>query len=120
MEKDQTRKLVQYSELKPNECIDWLVKSYEDGVSCEEEDGPKEPVAKWIIGKKSKHPPQDHVDQQMVKNFIINIKQEEPAQPPAEQRHSMKTIIDEAFKNILIPIISGLNNCSGIFDPSIS
>ena len=56
----------------------------------------------------------------MVKDLIINIKQEEPAQPPAEQRHSMKTIIDEAFKNILIPIIYGSNNCLGISDPSNS
>ena len=34
----------------------------------------------------------------MVKELIINIKQEEPTQPPMEQRHSKKIVIDEAFK----------------------
>ena len=76
MEKNQNQKLVQYEELQPDEWIDWLVQSYEDDISNEEEYGPKEPVSKWIIGKKRKHPPQDHPDQQMVKDLIINIKQE--------------------------------------------
>ena len=54
MEKDQTHKLLQYEDLQPDECIDWSLQSYEDAVS-REEDGPKEPVAMWIIGKKRKH-----------------------------------------------------------------
>ena len=55
------------------------MQSYEDDVSSEEEDPPKEMATKWIIGKKRKCPPLDQPNQQMVKGLIINIKQEKPA-----------------------------------------
>ena len=56
MEKDKTHKLVQHEELQPDECINWSIQSFEDDFSSEE-DGPEEPVARWIIRKKRKHPP---------------------------------------------------------------
>ena len=47
-------------------------------MSLVEEEGPAESVAKWIIGKKRKRIPQEKPYQQLVKDLIINIKQEEP------------------------------------------
>ena len=119
MEKKKTQKLVQYEELQSEEFFDWSLQSYEDDVSSKE-DGPEESVSRWIIGKKRKRLPQDQPDQQMVKDLIINIKQEEPIQQSARQCHSMKTNIEEAFKNIVILIISGSNKFSGISDPGNS
>ena len=55
----------------------------------------------------------------MVKDLIINIKQQ-PTQQSVDQFHSMKIDIGEAFKNIVIPIIYGSNNYSGISDSSNS
>ena len=119
MEKDKMQKLVQYEELQPDECINWSLQSYEDDISSEE-DGVEEPVSKWIIRKERKRSPQEDPDQQMVKDLIINIKQQESTQQSIKQHHSMDTIIEESFKNIMIPIISGPNNYSGISDPSNS
>ena len=58
MEKNQTQKLVQYEKLQPDECSDWSVISYEDDISSEEE-GPAEPIDKWIIIRKRKRLPKE-------------------------------------------------------------
>ena len=73
MEKKHIQKLDQHEELHFEQYIDWSIISYEDDLSSEEE-GPTEPVAKWIIGRKRKHSPKEQLDQQLVKDFIINVK----------------------------------------------
>ena len=117
MEKKQRRKFDQQQELQFDQYIDWLILSYEDDLSSEEE-GPTKLVTKWIIGKKRKCLPKEQPDQQLVKDLIINVKKENLAQPSAKQRNSKETIIDEAFKNIPNTKIPGLHYCSKIFDPS--
>ena len=58
MEKKHIRKLGEHEELQFEQYIDWLIVSYGDDISSEEE-GPIEPVAKWIIGRKTKHSPKE-------------------------------------------------------------
>ena len=69
MKKKKTQNLVQYEQLQPDECIDWSLQSYEDDVSSEEDD-PKDPVSRWIIGMKRKCFAKEQLDQQMVKDLI--------------------------------------------------
>lgn len=115
MDEKHIQKLGQHEELQFEQYIDSSVISYEDDISSKEK-GPIEPIAKWIIGRKRKHSPKVQLDQQLVKDLIINVKQEEPTQPSAKQYNSKKTIIDESFKNILNTKISSLHNYSKISD----
>lgn len=56
----------------------------------------------------------------MIQDFIINTTQQETTKQSEGHHHSMKTFIEEAFINIMIPVISGPNNYSEISDPSNS
>lgn len=58
MEKKQIHKLDQHEELQFEQYIDWLVIFYEYDLSSEEE-GPIEPISKWIIGRKRKCLPKE-------------------------------------------------------------
>jgi len=75
-------------------------------------------VAKWIVKKKKKHLPIEKPDQQIVKDLVINTKQQMPAKKFEGHYHSPETFIEEAFRSIITLVISGLNNYSGIFDRS--
>jgi signal recognition particle GTPase len=118
-EKHKAHKPVQHEELKFEEFINWSFQSYEDGFSSEE-DNPEERVARWIVKKKKKHLLIENLDQQIVKDLIINTKQQERAKQSEGRCHSTKTFIEEAFRSIMTLVTIGLNNCSGISDPSNS
>ena len=81
-----------------------------------DKDNLEELVARWIVKKKRKHPPIENLDQQIVKDLIINTKQQDPTKQSEGHCHSTKTFIEEAFRRIMTPVISGLNNCLGISD----
>ena len=91
--------------MQPKEFVDWSLQSYEYDVSSKE-DGLEDSVTRWIIGKKRKRLPQEEPDQHIVQDLIINIKQQ-IAQQSMGHHHSMKTVIEEASKNIVIPILFG-------------
>ena len=102
MEKKHIQRFDQHEELYFDKYIDWSITFYEDDLSSEEE-GPTEPIAKHIVGRKRKRSPKEQPYQQLVKDLIINVKQKNPAQPSIEQHNLKELIIDEAFNNIHIP-----------------
>ena len=119
MEKDKAQKPVQHEELHLDEFINWFFQSYEDDFSSEE-DNHEETMAIWIVKKKRKCLPIEKLDQQIVQDLIINTKQQEPTNESEGHHHSTKTFIEQAFRSIMIPVISSPNNCSGISHPSNS
>ena len=61
-----------------------------------------------------------NIDQQIVKDLIINTEQHILAKQSEGNSDSMESFIEEALRSIKAPVISGLNNYLGIFDPSNS
>ena len=58
--------------------------------------------------------------QRIVKDLIKNIEKHMPAKQFKGDSNSTESFIEEAFRSIKAPIISDLNNYSGISDPSNS
>ena len=64
-----------------------------------DEDGAKEPVARWIYKKKKKQLPIENTNQQIIKDLVINNKEYELEKQPEEDVDWKKLLIKEAFKN---------------------
>ena len=60
------------------------------------------------------------LDQQIVKDMIINIEHKTAAKQFEEDSNSTKSFIEEAFRSIKALVILGLNNYSGISYPNNS
>ena len=119
MEKSEGKRLAQRREIQPEEFIDWSILSDEDKVTSDE-DGVEEPTSRWIHKKKNKRLPIENPNQQIIKDLVINSKEQVPEKYPEEDGDWTKLLIKEAFKNIKAPVISGSINCSGISDRSNS
>ena len=119
MEKNKGKRLAQRREIQPEDFIDWSILPYEDNVTSDE-DGTKEPAARWTHKKKKKSLPIEKLDNQIIKDLVINHEDHVPEKQVEEDGDWMKLLIKEAFKNIKVPVVSSIINCSGIFDPSNS
>ena len=99
MEKKQFQIFDEYGEILFENYIDWSISLYKDDVSRDEENL-EEPSIKWIIGGKRKWLVVEHLDQQPVKDLIINVHKMKPTQLSMKKHRSEEPFIDEAFKNI--------------------
>ena len=77
--------------------IDWSITYYKDDISSVE-GSLAETTVKWIIGGKRKWLVVEHLDQQPVKDLIINVHKMKPTQLSMKQQMSVDLFIDEAFK----------------------
>ena len=62
----------------------------------------------------------EKLDMQIVKDMIINIEQHVLDKQSEGNNDSMELFIEEAFGRSKAPVIDGLINYSGIYDPSNS
>ena len=106
-------------EYQPKELVDWSFQSYKYDIS-RDEDKTEEPIARWIVKKRQKWLPIEEPDQQIVKDLIINTEQHVLDKQSKGSNDSMELFFKEVFGSIKPPVISALNNYSGISDPSNS
>lgn len=58
------------------------------------------------------------LDQQIIRDLVINTKEHAPDKQLEGDKDSMELFIKEAFENIKAPVIFGFINYSGVSDPS--
>ena len=119
MEKNEGKRSIQKREIQLEEPVDWLVQSYKDDVTSDE-DNIEEPMSKWIFKKKQKRLSMKEPNQQIIRDLIINTEEHAPDEQLKGDKDSMELFIKEALKNITTPVISGFINYSGISDLSHS
>jgi hypothetical protein len=64
--------------------------------------------------------PVENLDQQIIKDLVINSEEHVPKKQPKEDGDWKKFIIKKAFKKIKAPVISSIIYYSRISDPSNS
>ena len=74
MEKYERKRSVQEREIQLEELIDWSIQSYNDEITSDE-DNTEEPMANWIFKKKHKRLPMEKLDQQIIRDLIINTEE---------------------------------------------
>ena len=109
MEKRQFQSVDQYKGICLENYIDQSIEYSKDDVSSVEEDL-VELVSKWIVGGKRKQLVDEKLDEQPVKDLIINDQQVKPTQLSMKQHLSQKSLIDEVFKDISKTQIVGAYN----------
>ena len=105
MEKSEGKRSVQKREIQLEEPVDWLVQSYKDEVTSDE-DNVEEHVSRWILKKKQKRLPMEKQDQQIIKDLIINTEDHVPNKQPEGDKDSMELFSKESIENIEASVIS--------------
>ena len=77
MEKNEGKRLAQRRDIQPEEFINWSILSYQDK-DTNDEDDVEEPAAIWIYKKKGKQLPFEKLDQQIIKDLVINSEEHVP------------------------------------------
>ena len=119
MDNNEGKRSIQKKEIHLEEPVDWSVQSYKDEIISDEYNA-KELAGKWIFKKKEKWLPIEKLDQQIIKDLIINTEEPLPDKNPKGDKDLMELFIKEAFENIKALDIYGFINYLGISYPSNS
>ena len=95
MEKTRSQSIDQKEDIRLENCIDWSIAFNDENVSSDD-DVVVEPVSKrFVCGKRKRM-----VDNQPVRNLIINKTQEKPPQLLVKPHWSKVLLMDEVFKEV--------------------
>ena len=119
--KDKVQEQIQGKDFQPIEFTDSMPPAYEED-STNDEYLIAKPKVIWMIKKRKKRFEVEEVDNFVIKDLIINDKQDvlewKPKKVEDWTEQSMKEIFQEQDQEAEKSIIFGTNNFSGISDPS--